>query len=548
MQRPNETTLCGVVSRDARGLPTEACALPSRCRQISAFLLRRGNNQEGRSPVWRLLCVVAVVFLCGPWAKARAQDIRPSWVGNSPAYPSNNYTCSEASRFSDSPVSLASGQEPLRPPIDPAYSLVGRNDLAAQVAELSAEVEKLKAAGAKATAVKYPTAFVGGRLMLDWASFSQNDDSKAQADNFQNGTEVRHSRFFIRGDITEVIDYKIQFEFASTARVRAPVGAGSLGISQTSFKDIYITVKELPVLSNVRVGHFKVPFGLEQLTSFRYSTFMERAMVMEGEIEGRRMGIAAFDHNEAETFTWAIGAFTSQIPENPPIFKNDGGGTAAIMRYTLLPWYDEATDGRGLLHLGISYAYDDIATGNTVDFFERPEAHLANVVIDAGELTDVNTVSSMGTEAALVYGPLSLQAEFIPFWLDRNGNPDLFFHGAYGYVSCFLTGENRIYDRKNGVFQGVKPFENFFRVRDCDGRVHTGKGAWEIAYRYSYMDLNSADVLGGVAGNHTIGLNWYLSRNAEVMWNYVHSEVSDHPDAAGVGTADMFQMRFRVYF
>jgi len=469
-------------------------------------------------------------------------------------------------------ASTAVGQEvwPARLPADPAYEYADpslqtssdnatpatgavfnmKGSLADRVADLENKLARMnsKEAAAKKKAAEKPTVYAGGRLMVDWAAFTQNNASRNQARDFENGTEVRHARLFLKGDAFHVVDYKLQFEIAKTTEVRNPVGTGRKGIGQISFKDIYITIKELPVLGNVRVGHFKTPFGLEQLTSFRFSTFMERAMVMEGEVEGRRMGVMAFDHAESERFTWAIGTFTSQIPENPPIFRNDSAGTAGNVRFTFLPWYDEATEGRGLMHLGICYAYSDIAKGNEVNFFERPEAHLGNVIIDAGELADVDDISSMCAEAALVYGPFSFQAEYVPFWLDRTENIDAFFHGGYAYVSYFLTGENRRYDRTRGVFTRVKPFENFFRVRDCDGEVHTGIGAWEVAYRYSYMDLNSNGINGGRAGNHTFGLNWYLNPYTEIMFNYVHSETRDSPEAPGVGQVDILQMRCRINF
>jgi phosphate-selective porin OprO/OprP len=154
----------------------------------------------------------------------------------------------------------------------------------------------------------------------------------------------------------------------------------------------------------------------------------------------------------------------------------------------------------------------------------------------------------MGLEAALVYGPLSVQSELVSFWLDRNTNPNPNIHGAYAYVSYFLTGENRRYYRPGGYFDRVIPFENFFCVRDADGYVRAGKGAWEIAYRYSYMDLNSNGVNGGLASNHTFGLNWYLNPYTRMMFNYIASNVTDYPKVGGVGHADIFQMRCQIDF
>jgi phosphate-selective porin OprO/OprP len=256
----------------------------------------------------------------------------------------------------------------------------------------------------------------------------------------------------------------------------------------------------------------------------------------------------AFNHSESERSTWAIAAVTTQAPENPPIFKNDSGGAAVVMRSSFLPWYDEATEGRGLLHTAASYAYGDIAAGNPVRFVERPEAHLANPVIDTGTLDDVAVINAMGAEAALVYGPLSVQSEFVSYWVDRTANPSPYFYGAYAYASYFLTGENRRYQRTSGTFDRIRPYENFFRVRTCEGTTQTGIGAWELAYRYSFLDLNSRNANGGWAGNHTFGVNWYLNPYSRVMFNYVHSEARDHPDAPGVGLADIFQMRAQVDF
>ena len=55
-------------------------------------------------------------------------------------------------------------------------------------------------------------------------------------------------------------------------------------------------------------------------------------------------------------------------------------------------------------------------------------------------------------------------------------------------------------------------------------------GAWELAGRYSVIDLN--DRLGfkdGIAGGdqtvYTAGLNWYVNRNVRVMFNYLHGTI-----------------------
>ena len=98
-----------------------------------------------------LFHALAAIGLCGLSGETWGQNIRPMWA--SPDAPAA------------SPAGLADGRSVVRLPADPAYSHVGESDLAAQVADLTVEVERLKAAEAKA--VTYPTVVVGGRLMVD---------------------------------------------------------------------------------------------------------------------------------------------------------------------------------------------------------------------------------------------------------------------------------------------------------------------------------------------------------------------------------------------
>jgi phosphate-selective porin OprO/OprP len=86
-----------------------------------------------------------------------------------------------------------------------------------------------------------------------------------------------------------------------------------------------------------------------------------------------------------------------------------------------------------------------------------------------------------------------------------------------------------------------------------------GWGAWEIAARYSVVDLN--DRLGfadGVAGGKqevfTAGLNWYVNRNVRFMLNYLHGTVDRSSVVVGAlnnnngSTFDALAMRTQVAF
>jgi phosphate-selective porin OprO and OprP len=442
------------------------------------------------------------------------------------------------------------------PPADPSNVDLSRRvaDLEKQLADFAkaAEAGKSKPPGK-------PVIAPSGRIQFDMANFSQNDASIKEFKNAQNTIGFRRARIALLGEY-EIIDYIIEMDFANRG-ASAEINAKD---QSTGFKDVYVQAHDLPMLGNVRVGHFKECFGLEQLTSDNYTTFMERSLCDEGAfVPGRNDGLMAFNWTENQQATWAIGVFTNQTGyDQPPLFVYDHWGLDGTARVTWLPWYDEPSGGRGLLHTGFDYAYRS-APDNLGIFASRPECNFApsvvNMTVNSADhtkstaLTDVIDWQVVDAEAAMVYGPLSFQTEVFGTTVERFGGVKNNFFGMYAFVSYFLTGENRPYNRKLGVFDRVRPYENFFRVRTCDDCVVTGRGAWEVAYRYSYIDmLDGLDVKGaGMATDHTFGVNWYLNPYTRLMFNYVHS-CDTYNTAPGVrvtgGDLDILEARCAMDF
>lgn len=482
---------------------------------------------QGRSYQW-MACALAVAAVLAVANMAHAQ-----------AVPDTGY------QYLESPADAADGYTAL-----PASFKDAKVNLAAEIAELRAWKEGMerKEAAKKKKAAGAPSVNVGGRIFVDTAMFSQNAASIAQVGDAQNGTEFRAARIFLKGKAFHVIDYKLQFDFAGTTTVDSGGGIDNATIGQVLYKDVYMGISELPILGHVRAGHFKEPFGMEQLNSTRYMTFMERSLGDTGIfVPGRNVGVMAFDHSENERMTWAIGGFINRAPDNPPQYLSDNGQGAVTMRLTYLPWYDEATNGRGLFHVGAGYSYRTNGD-DTLQLRSRPESHMAPYVLDTGTLNNVPDYQIYNGELAFLYGSFCAQAEFFGVTLNRNGGlGNQNFNGYYVNLSYFLTGENRVYNRHAGTFNSrIRPFGNFFRVRDENGCVQTGIGAWEIAYRYSYGDLIDGPVNGGQTGDHTVGLNWYLNPYMRLMFNYIHSTTDDA--AALDGDIDIFQMRAQIDF
>jgi phosphate-selective porin OprO/OprP len=174
--------------------------------------------------------------------------------------------------------------------------------------------------------------------------------------------------------------------------------------------------------------------------------------------------------------------------------------------------------------------------------------------VDTG-LFPADSTGVLGTELFYVCGPFSLQAEWA--WAQANsalvaGNvSNRSFNGGYVQTSYFLTGEHRSYDRRLGRLGSNYldgPTTNFWLTRDEEGGLNVGRGAWEIAARYSYLNLNDGPVMGGVMNGLELALNWYLTPNVKVQFEYMTNNRWDLGPGLLSGTVQAFGTRVQLYF
>jgi phosphate-selective porin OprO/OprP len=91
----------------------------------------------------------------------------------------------------------------------------------------------------------------------------------------------------------------------------------------------------------------------------------------------------------------------------------------------------------------------------------------------------------------------------------------------------------------------------FYETIKNDFHPLEGKwGAWEVATRLSYLDLNDGgDIKGGQETNLTLGLNWYLNPNIRLMFNYIRAHVEDRTNPPiDNGHANIIQARCQINF
>ena len=367
---------------------------------------------------------------------------------------------------------------------------------------------------------------IGGRVMNDWAVYRTRKKIRRQFGRIGDGSEFRRARFDMEGGVYDNINYKFQYDFASS----------------DPYKDAYIQVKKVPLVGNFTVGHFKEPFSLEELTSSKYLTFMERSLPNTFAL-GRSLGVRLNRSFMEKRATAAVGFFRDGNPADTGTTFGNSGIYNATTRLTYLPWYQEK--GRQLLHLGLSYRHAFHDTTNQIRFRQRPEAHLGPRFVETPKF-HIEDIDYFNPEVALVYGPASLQFEWMSALVDRPAGDDIQYDGYYILGSFFLTGEHRPYKTSSGAFDRVKPRNNF----DAKG----GWGALELAARYSMLDLNDEDMNGGELSNFTFGLNWYLNPNVRFMLNYVRAVLDEdncyYKGKKGdhCGDADIVQARFQVDF
>jgi phosphate-selective porin OprO and OprP len=338
--------------------------------------------------------------------------------------------------------------------------------------------------------------------------------------------------------------------------------------------EFWVGLYDLPWIGRVRFGHQKVPQGLEgnQMTSSRAMTFMENAAYTDAFYRIFATGVSFSNTAMEKRVSWQGMAYRDDF--NRGNVGADFGDGAYGYTGRLTGLLIDGCDDRELLHVGVSGTWRkaekaDAALGlggpDQVRLRARPEQRdgiggFGDGVAFPGDTTrmvDTGTLAAdstgvFGTELAYVHGPFSAQAEWAMCYLNNvvagTSRSTRSFNGGYVLVSYFLTGETRAYDKEFGTFARhyVTPFTNFWWK---EGTM--GLGAWEVAVRYSYLNLDNGPIQGGVMDGFTAGINWYLNTNMKIQFEYVHNQRWDKGTAGGgtvPGVVDAFGTRVQISF
>lgn len=368
---------------------------------------------------------------------------------------------------------------------------------------------------------------IGGLLQFDETIFSGKATSKRH--DFPNGANIRRSWLDFRGGVGDDWSYRLTLDFRSDPVVIREAYLSYSGLEQT----------------NIAVGQIFVPFGLENWGCKQNLLFLEQSLMTTAFL-APEFGLGLyFDTNFCDMFTIAAAVYqprqayrsfgletriftTLGDPLDGNLFRLRNDRVGEAVRVTFSPYHCEDT----VYHFGaavknqrlIATTFNGLPVRTNI-FQTTPEGQgrTTATLVNAGRMRATRFTVG-GLEAAAMWGPFLVQSEYnraktklhqdidpLTNRLDFRGNPN--FWGWHVQAAYVLTGESHCYDFCTGTFGGVVP------VSDC--------GAWEIAARYSAVNLIDDHVYGGRENNVTLGLNFYVNENVKIQFNYVRANI--HP-------------------
>jgi phosphate-selective porin OprO/OprP len=388
---------------------------------------------------------------------------------------------------------------------------------------------------------------IRGRLQTDYNAIDQDFDITGRPD--VSAAELRRARLGVEGVVFYNVGYKFEVDFANDL---------------TAVKDAYVEYNGLAEGLSLRAGNFKTPNSIDEMTSSRFLTFLERASFVEAFALDRQIGagvIYGSDH-----WTLSAGIFGPE-PFDDEIWLDDVRTGAA--RITWAPINRDVNGVHQVVHLGGSWRgrenAEDRRSASTAaitnpfndEFFRYrtrgADLHLADRFVATPQIFDEDQF--WGVEGAVIWGPVHFVGEytqlegtiandfFAPITCCNGSDPT--YTGWYVEAGWFLTGETRSYNE--GEFGRIK-----VKNPVLGGGKGGGWGAWQIAGRYDVLDLtDKATTIQGNPGIATGGnflqalstnctqcgeqktwevvLNWWLNDYTGLQFQYSESDIDGGP-------------------
>jgi phosphate-selective porin OprO/OprP len=344
-----------------------------------------------------------------------------------------------------------------------------------------------------------------GRMHLDYREINDNGayrsevgmadkDGATSADQF----ELRRARLGVKGKFAKYFNYEVVGNLPGTATI------------DVAFLDFAKYDQ-----AQLRVGKFKQPFGLEQLTSSNNIDFLERSFV-DQTAPGKKIGAMLFGEPKPG-FTYAASAYQMNDTENSPRHEDMSFAGRGTMNFAELIGNKDA-----IFHLGLS-GYNNswsirpttstksdggTTTSGSIFSYRTPGRGLNNIfraqiggqtaVAGQGLPSDMAAEvdsKAYGLEGIVAFNSFKIQGEYTAgdykgTYQDSLGKITLDNKAYYAEALWFLTGEKYSGAYKKGTFSSIKP------LKDFDLENFSGLGAWEFGVRYEAYDVTNGQMSG----------------------------------------------------
>jgi phosphate-selective porin OprO/OprP len=379
----------------------------------------------------------------------------------------------------------------------------------------------------------HPSVRAGRNFRLDFQAKFQWDarhpgDEPADFDTY----EVHRARVGVDGELFRHIEFSLERELTERE-------AETTASSKSAWKDAWVEANYTSA-AQVRVGKFKIPFGLEQLTGISNLDFVYRSLSASYLAPARDVGVMVHGRFFDRGLNYSAGVFR-QDGENARSASIEGGDETAAVRITGTPF----RKARALEHAEIGAA---VAVSRLSDVSIRPNGLRGRTVMSHYVFYEPVFVGGLRrrfeTDVDWSFGPVGARAEYTHVLDDRDqqglANQDLTDARArswYASGSWVMTGEAKERPvkprRKAGALEVVGRYE---RIR------FDSAGGPEPAVR----NPRAALIFPSGESVLSLGINWYLNRWVKLQVQTMREQALDPERSPVTGGQAFWSPVFRL--
>jgi phosphate-selective porin OprO and OprP len=300
---------------------------------------------------------------------------------------------------------------------------------------------------------------------------------------------LRRARITLTGDFAEQFDFKMEGDFGQSD--------GTSG-NRTAFSgtDIWLNWHQFPA-AQIKVGQYKAPFGLEQLTPDTTLLIIERSNTTGAITPDRQIGVELWGKpftsiwpEQKDLLTYYAGIFNGN---GRNITNNDNNNFMYVGRLELMPFKGKMFGQESFLKLGgdVLNSRDDAGTNisQSGNLLVNADGSLSPFVLPGADER-----TAWGVDAWFELGPFDLIGEYLEEYVNGrtvNGVPP-------GFANFTTDG----FQITSGYFLIPKKFQA------------------AVQWQYLNPGQKGNDGIYSITG----GLNYYIHGNdLKLMINYIHT-------------------------